>query len=125
MFETNDAALAPLAWRTTAPRAGADSAPSAMAPTAPGASDPPVTLGFAGRMVGAGERLDHYATKVGGAPDWPRRSSPPPSAMTACASCGEPMALVVQAHAPLVAGELADELRQLAKPTSQPHRRPH
>ena len=108
MFETNDAALAPLAWRTTAPRAGADSAPSAMAPTAPGASDPPVTLGFAGRMVGAGERLDHYATKVGGAPDWPRRSSPPPSAMTACASCGEPMALVVQAHAPLVAGELAD-----------------
>ena len=77
-------------------------------------------LGFAGRMVGGGERLDHYTTKVGGAPDWPPAraaaadatgadcSSEPPEAMTACDACGTQMALVVQAHAPLTSGELPD-----------------
>jgi pre-rRNA-processing protein TSR4 len=35
----------------------------------------PVLLGFPGRMVGGGERLDHYTTKVGGAPHWPAGTS--------------------------------------------------
>ena len=70
-------------------------------------------------MVGCGERLDHRTTKIGGVPDWPQAaaaecekvggsdacSSPPPE-MTVCAQCGCTMALVTQAHAPLVSGEL-------------------
>ena len=70
-------------------------------------------------MVGGGERLDHRTTKIGGVPDWPQAaaaecekvggsdacSSPPPE-MTVCAQCGCTMALVTQAHAPLVSGEL-------------------
>jgi pre-rRNA-processing protein TSR4 len=92
-----------------------------MAPPTPSA---PVLLGFAGRMVGGGERLDHRTTKIGGVPDWPPSAAAaadgdpdgsllldpaaPPAEMTACARCGETMALVAQAHAPLVSGELPD-----------------
>ena len=91
---------------------------------APPTSSAPVLLGFAGRMVGGGERLDHRTTKIGGVPDWPPSAAAaadgdpdgsllldpaaPPAEMTACARCGETMALVAQAHAPLVSGELAD-----------------
>ena len=91
---------------------------------APPPSSAPVLLGFAGRMVGGGERLDHRTTKIGGVPDWPPSAAAaadadpdgslhldpeaPPAEMTACARCGETMALVAQAHAPLVSGELAD-----------------
>ena len=91
---------------------------------APPTSSAPVLLGFAGRMVGGGERLDHRTTKIGGVPDWPPPAAAaadgdpdgslhhdpaaPPAEMTACARCGEVMALVAQAHAPLVSGELAD-----------------
>ena len=105
-------------------------APSLRATMSPptGSTPPPVMLGFAGRMVGGGERLDHYTTKVGGAPDWPparaaaadatgadsssapreRDAAEPPEEMTACDACGTQMALVVQAHAPLTSGELPD-----------------
>ena len=82
---------------------------------APPTSSAPVLLGFAGRMVGGGERLDHRTTKIGGVPDWPPSAAAaadadpdgslhldpeaPPAEMTACARCGETMALVAQAHA--------------------------
>ena len=101
---------------------------------APPTSSAPVLLGFAGRMVGGGERLDHRTTKIGGVPDWPPPAAAaadgdpdgslhhdpaaPPAEMTACARCGEVMALVAQAHARTSAPELVagaeDEKLQLS-----------
>ncbi|KAG2491055.1 hypothetical protein HYH03_010501 [Edaphochlamys debaryana] len=90
---------------------------------AAGPSDPsrPVVLAVPGDLLAPEEPRSHYLTKVGGAPWAPA----PPGAQAeagagasasatlpgwreppACGACGRPLSLVLQAYAPLAAGEV-------------------
>ncbi|CAD7696883.1 unnamed protein product [Ostreobium quekettii] len=52
-------------------------------------------------MVEPGDAVSHYSSKVGGAAWFPGADPLSPSSDVSCAVCGDPLALVVQAYAPL------------------------
>jgi len=55
-----------------------------------------VWLGLAGDITGPGVSLDHYSTRVGGAPVFPGHALPQQWAGGKCKVCGANLSLVLQ-----------------------------
>jgi hypothetical protein len=60
------------------------------------ASQHAVWLGLAGDLVGQADPVDHYATKVGGAPWYPGAAAPAEGERLRCGACDGSLSLVLQ-----------------------------